>query len=184
MTSLSYAIQLSKPGDDILIDSTQLKMEPCGSFVLTHSLSFEGTSPVPISCYAEHNETGGSSPPTFSISDGAEVTFKNIIFTQSELHVQNAHVEFHNCSFLQTMIFVMDDQLKQKYDDKTTSRRDNIIPHFLQESNCSFASLLLNNSTLNYTGTTIDNYMDTFLKFSIQIVCKKLHLEISEVNFE
>ena len=184
MTSLSYAIQLSKPGDDILIDSIQLKMEPCGSFVLTHSLSFEGTSPVPISCYVEHNETGGSSPPTFSISDGAEVTFKNIIFTQSELHVQNAHVEFHNCSFLQTMIFVMDDQLKQKYDDKTTSRRDNIIPHFLQESNCSFAFLLLNNSTLNYTGTTIDNYMDTFLKFSIQIVCKKLHLEISEVNFE
>ena len=182
--SLSRAIQLSKPGDGILIDSTQLKIEPCGSFILTHSLSFEGVNPAPISCYVDHNKTGGSSPPTFSISDGAEVAFKNIIFTQSELHVQNAHVEFHNCTFLQSIILVMDDNLKQKYDDKTTRRKETIMTDFLQASNCSFTSIVLNNSTLNYTGTAIDDYMDTFLKFSIQMVCKRLHFEISEVNLE
>ena len=183
--SLSRAIQLSKPGDNLLIDSTQLKMEPCGTFVLTHSVSFEGINPTPISCYVDHNKTGGSSPPTFSISDDAEVSFKNIIFSHSEFHVQNAHVEFHNCTLLQSMILVMDDNLKQKYDDKTARRRrETIMTDFLQASNCSVASIVLNNSILNYTGTIIDEYMDTFLKFSIQMVCKRLRLEISEMNFE
>ena len=136
-----------------------------------------------LSCYFEKNKTNNS-PAFFDISNGSQITFKNMIFIRNEIHVQNAEVRFSYCTFIQSMIFSVEPKIFRVFENRKTRIEDTLFTDILKDGSCEYATLIFHQTTFNYSGITIDAYMDTFFKTGIRVICKSLRMEINEAIFE
>ncbi len=180
---LKSAIQLSDSGDHILLHRNIAEL--CGHLALTHSVLIEGFHGSLVGCGPCNDKNSTQGEVVVDISNDTTVEFFGITFVRVEFHVMNSRVEFNNCTFLQSILLLMDHTFLDMYDTKIFSK--DAAPaefvHFFEDSMCIHGSLVLNKTSFNGTGTTSLTFLDIYYKVGIQAFCKAVNIEIEQSVF-